>query len=73
MAASELDFNLQRGDSVTVTFTDATTLAGDFYRWYPSAEGVSCAVTVPQGAANVGAVTGIHYIDNFRHIQKLTP
>ena len=73
MADTDLDFNLQRGDLVTVTFNDATFLEGRFYRWYPSAEGVSCAVTVPETATTVDAVTGIHYIDDFRHILKLTP
>jgi len=73
MADREIDLTLQGRDPVTVTFNDGTTLDGDFLRFYPTADGVSCAVTVPQGAANLAAVTGVHYLDSYRHILKLTP
>ena len=73
MADKPYDLQVQGGDPVTVTFTDGTTLTGDFLRWFPSADGTSFAFTVPQGAATLGDITSVYYVDSFRHVQKLTP
>jgi hypothetical protein len=73
MANEKYDLDLQGGDAITVTFTDGTSLAGDFIRWYPSADGVALSFWVPQGAAAIGDITSVYFVDNFRHIQKLTP
>ena len=73
MADKPYDLQIHGGDAVTVTFTDGTTLAGDFLRWFPGAEGISCAITVPQAAVDLAAITSVYYIDTFRHVQKLTP
>ena len=73
MADSDRDLTIQGSDPVTVTFSDGTTLDGDLLRFFPSADGVALAITVPQGAPTLADVTGVHYIDDFRHILKLTP
>lgn len=73
MADSIYDVTIQSGDAITVTFTDGTTLTGDFLRWFPDAEGPAFSFTVPQGAADLAAVTSVYYVDSFRHVQKLTP
>ena len=73
MADDQRDLTIQGRDPVAVTFSDGTTLDGDFLRFYPRTDGVSCAFTVPQGAANITDVTGVYYINEFRHILKLTP
>lgn len=73
MADNEYDLQIHGRDPVEVTFPDGTTLAGDFLRWFPASDGVSCAITVPQNAATLADVTGVHYINSYRHILKATP
>ena len=73
MADSQYDFLIQAQDPVTVTFSDGTTQTGDFIRWFPNSDGASFSLAIPQGAADIGAVTSVIYVDEFRFITKLTP
>ncbi len=73
MADSQLDFLIQAQDTVTVTFSDATTITGDFIRWYPDADGAAFAIAVPADPATIADVTSVYYVDQYIHLQKLTP